>query len=296
MARETAEQFLARAGGLVEKALDELTPLAATLPPVIHQAMRYSLLGGGKRLRPALALAAGELVGGTWGEVREVACAVEMIHTYSLIHDDLPALDNDELRRGNPSCHVVYGEALAILAGDALLTLAFETAACAKRREVVPRLIRVLASQAGTRGMIGGQVLDLVERKEGACTLAEVRTIHERKTGALISAALECGALAAGAGEEDCLSLAHFGRQVGLAFQVADDVLDRTATAEALGKTPGKDVAAGKATYPAVVGLEESRRIAAELVVAARTALASRFGERAALLAELAGFAVQRTG
>ncbi|HEY7512833.1 MAG TPA: farnesyl diphosphate synthase [Vicinamibacteria bacterium] len=289
-----AERLRAR----VERALDEALPPETAWPDTIHRAVRYSLFAGGKRIRPLLVLAAGEAVGGVLDELMPLACAVEMIHTYSLVHDDLPAMDDDDLRRGKPTSHKVFGEAVAILAGDALLTRAFHLMAevpsswddVRVRRRL--RAAAVLGEACGTTGLIGGQVTDL-ESEGRAIGAAGLERLHRAKTGALLSACVRGGAILGGAGEED---LAHLGRcasALGLAFQVVDDVLDATEGAERLGKTAGKDAAASKATYVSVHGLERARAIAAELRAEALAALAP-FGDRGTRLADLARLIVDR--
>ncbi len=278
----------------VEAALDQLLPPENAPPPSIHRAIRYSVFAGGKRIRPILCLeAAGIFVAESRAAV-QVACALEFIHTYSLIHDDLPALDNDDLRRGKPTCHKQFGEATAILAGDALLTLAFETLAAAPvepARQVA--VIREVAVAAGTRdGMVGGQVADLeAEGREVAPEMLEY--IHRSKTAALIRASVVSGALCGGTGEADVARLRRFGESIGWAFQVVDDILDVEESSAALGKTAGKDQAQRKATYPALYGLEKSHQMARELATRAIGELAP-YGERAARLRELAEFLVLR--
>jgi len=261
----------------------------------IHKAMRHSLFAGGKRLRPVLCMEAGRMIAGTLPpKIEELGAALEMLHTYSLIHDDLPALDNDDLRRGRPTCHKVFGEALAILAGDALQTQAYEVLArleCPAEARV--RIIEEIACGTGTlNGMIGGQVVDL-EAEHTQPTAEMLEYIHRAKTAALIAASLVSGGLYAGAKDGEVKKLRAFGQSIGLAFQIVDDVLDVTQTSEQLGKTAGKDTAAQKATYPALFGIEESVRKADSLVSAAFSELES-FGERAETLKELARYLVER--
>jgi geranylgeranyl diphosphate synthase type II len=243
-------------------------PSADAWPSTLHRAIRHSLFAGGKRLRPILALAAAEAVGGEARPVLEPACGLEMIHTYSLIHDDLPALDNDDLRRGVPTCHVVFGEAMAILAGDALLTHGLGTFARYPREEIydAPKLraLDAVVDAIGTTGMIGGQVADLEAPASASVSEELVRSIHESKTGRLICASLTVGGILSFASDEDLARLDRYGRAVGLAFQIKDDLLDVESDAATLGKTPGKDAAAGKVTFPAVWGVERSRRMLAE--------------------------------
>ena len=258
---EEARAFLSRCRALVEARLEALVPAAAQEPTAVHGAMRWSLLAGGKRLRPALLIAAGETCGAPIERLLTTACAFELVHTYSLIHDDLPAMDDDKLRRGHPTCHVRFNEATAILAGDALQTLAFQLIAEdeSSGAAVRVRLISELARAAGTpAGMIAGQAFDLAAEAR-AVTGAELEAIHRHKTGALIVAAARAGALIAGASEAEIAALTRYGAHLGLLFQITDDLLDVTATAADLGKTPGKDARAHKATYPALYGVEATR-------------------------------------
>ena len=279
---------------LVDAELEHLLPAESERPSLIHQAMRYSVFAGGKRVRPILCIEAFGIFSSETAAVLPVACALEFIHTYSLIHDDLPALDNDDLRRGRPTCHKKYGEAMAILAGDALLTLAFEALAGAPAPPAERvALIREIASAAGTRdGMVGGQVADLeAEGKEVTPEMLEY--IHRSKTAALIRASILAGAIAGGASREDQDLLGTFGGLIGWAFQVTDDILDVEESSAALGKTAGKDQAQQKATYPALFGLKKSHDIARELAERAMGALET-FGARAANLRELGEFLVLR--
>lgn len=287
-------QFLEEQRLLVDRELERILPAADEYPPSIHQAMRHSVFAGGKRLRPILCLEGGRLFHGNAQSLLRLGAALELIHTYSLIHDDLPALDNDDLRRGKPTCHKAFGEATAILAGDALLTLAFETVASGSPAERRLGIVHELAHAIGTRGgMVGGQVVDL-EAAGHTATAATVEYIHSAKTGAFIRAAVRSGALDAGAGEEDLSRVSTYGEKIGLAFQIADDVLDITGSPEELGKSVGKDDQQQKATYPALHGLEESRRIATGLVEAACEAVAC-YGERGLRLREIAHFLIERT-
>jgi len=280
---------------LADGALERLLPPAAEHPAIIHRAMRHSVLAGGKRLRPILAMEGARLIARALPDgVEELGAAVEMLHTYSLIHDDLPALDNDDLRRGQPTCHKAFGEAMAVLAGDALQTRAYEVLSrmrCAPQRRV--RIIEEIARATGTiEGMIGGQVMDL----QAEHTRADAETleyIHRSKTAALITASIVSGGIYSGASKEEVDKLRRFGRAVGVAFQIADDVLDVTQSSEQLGKTAGKDVASQKATYPALFGIEESLRKADELVDSGCRALDS-FGPQAETLKTLARFLVER--
>jgi geranylgeranyl diphosphate synthase type II len=291
MLKETLEQ----GRELTDAALELLLPPATQHPVKIHQAMRHSVFAGGKRLRPILCMEAGRMVAGSLpGGIEDVGAALEMLHTYSLIHDDLPALDNDDLRRGRPTCHKVYGEAIAILAGDALQTQAYEVLArlrCPAEARV--RIIEEIARGTGTvDGMIGGQVVDL-EAEHTKPDLKMLEYIHRSKTAALITASVVSGGLYAGADEGAVGKLRSFGHSIGLAFQIVDDVLDVTQTSEQLGKTAGKDTAAEKATYPALFGIEESLKKADAQADTACAALDS-FGSRADTLKSLARFLVER--
>jgi geranylgeranyl diphosphate synthase, type II len=280
---------------LADAALERLLPAASRHPISIHQAMRHSVFAGGKRLRPILCMEAGRMVAGSLPDgIEELGAALEMLHTYSLIHDDLPALDNDDLRRGRPTCHKAFGEAIAILAGDALQTQAYEVLArsrCLATARV--RIIEEIARGTGTiDGMIGGQVVDL-EAEHHKPSLETLEYIHRSKTAALITASVVSGGLYAGADEEAVRKLREFGHSIGLAFQIVDDVLDVTQTSEQLGKTAGKDTAAEKATYPALFGVDESLKKADVLVATALGSLES-FGKRAEPLKSLAHFLVER--
>lgn len=293
---ESINEYLARRAEEVNTWLGSMAPSVSTPPQKLHEAMRYSLLAGGKRLRPILLLAAGEALNAPTDDLMPAACAIEMIHTYSLIHDDLPAMDNDDLRRGRPTCHKAFGEAMAILAGDALLTLAFEILASNVPAGDFERQIRVLrevAAAAGTvNGLIGGQVADL--ENEGKDVSPEtLEYIHRSKTGALIRVSVVAGGLIAGASESELDLLSGYGERIGLAFQVADDVLDITSTSEQLGKTPGKDVAARKATYPAIHGMEASLKRADSLVNEA-VELISPLGLGGQTLQDIARFIIAR--
>ncbi len=285
---------------LTDKALEMLLPGADTVPASIHGAMRHSTFAGGKRLRPVLAMQAATAVAGKLPAgpvltgIAQLGAAIEMLHTYSLIHDDLPALDNDDLRRGKPTCHVAYGEAIAILAGDALQTRAFEVLASLPcPAEATVQIIRLIANAVGTvDGMIGGQVLDL-ESERVKPTPELVEAIHRAKTGALIRVSVVAGGVYAGATAAEAAALDTFGRKAGLAFQIVDDVLDMTVDSEHLGKTAGKDQATEKATWPAVYGIEQSERDAAALIDEAFAALAP-FGSRAEGLKSVARYLVER--
>lgn len=276
--------------------MDRLVPSEETPPVQIHRAMRYSLMAGGKRIRPLLCLEAARVLRDDIAGAEYPACALEMVHTYSLIHDDLPALDNDDLRRGRPTCHKVFGEAMAILAGDSLLTLAFQVLAQTPGAsgETRARLVEELALAGGTvGGMIGGQVFDL-EGEHQKPTAELLECIHRAKTGALLRGSLRMGAIFAGASEEQLDALSRFGEHVGLAFQIVDDVLDVEQSSEQLGKTAGKDAAQEKVTFPAVYGLDTSKRMAAVEITKAFEAL-RLFGPKAVTLQTLGALIVERT-
>ncbi len=279
----------------IEVALD--SAIQVIYPEKIYEAMRYSLLAGGKRLRPILCLAGCEIAGGTSQMAMPTACAVEMVHTMSLIHDDLPAMDNDDYRRGKLTNHKVYGEDIAILAGDGLLSYAFEL--IATKTENVPPLqvlqtIAHLARASGAPGLVGGQVLDLESEGLKDVSIETLTYIHAHKTGALLEACVVCGAILAGAPAADLQRLSRFAKNIGLAFQIIDDILDITATAEELGKTAGKDVQAGKVTYPSLWGIEESRRQAKQLVTDAKAQL-TVFGNKAQPLLAIADYITSRS-
>lgn len=286
--------YLAQRQALVEAALERAIPI--TYPEKIYEAMRYSLMAGGKRLRPILCLATCELAGGTIEMAMPTACALEMIHTMSLIHDDLPAMDNDDYRRGKLTNHKVYGEDIAILAGDGLLAYAFEVVT---ETENVPaeRLLQIVARlgrAVSAAGLVGGQVVDLECEGKTDVTLETLTFIHKHKTGALLEACVVCGGILAGVSGTDLQRLSRYAENIGLAFQVVDDILDITATQEELGKTAGKDLQAKKATFPSLMGLEESRKFAKELVESAKAEVAT-FGERARPLQAIADFITSRT-
>ncbi len=289
------KEILEQGQQTIDVALERLLPGATVVPESIHQAMRHSVFAGGKRLRPILCMEAARMITGQLPEgVAELASALEMLHTYSLIHDDLPALDNDDLRRGKPTCHVVFGEAIAILAGDALQTQAYEILArlpCPAEARV--KIIEEIARGTGTvDGMIGGQVKDL-EAERQRPDAGTLEYIHRSKTGALITASLVSGGIYANASTAEIGRLRDFGRCTGLAFQIVDDVLDVTQSSEQLGKTAGKDTASEKATYPSLFGIDESLRKADELITSGCRALDS-FDQRAQTLKDLAYFLVQR--
>lgn len=293
--QETVHDILSSSAERIDQALDRLLPAADTPPVSIHRAMRHSVFAGGKRLRPVLCMEAARMIHGEFPQgVEALGAALEMLHTYSLIHDDLPALDNDDLRRGKPTCHVVYGEAMAILAGDALQTQAYEVLAsleCPAPQAV--QMVRAIAQATGTvDGMIGGQVMDL-EGEEQKPTAALVEAIHRAKTGALIRVSLAAGGMYAGGSPADIERLQEFGRKAGLAFQIMDDVLDVTQDSSQLGKTAGKDVASEKATWPAVYGIEQSVQDAQRLIDEAFEQLQT-YGSRAERLKAVALYLVQR--
>ena len=292
----TVSQYLDEQRALIDRELDRLLPPEDTSPHSIHQAMRYSVFAGGKRLRPILCTEAGRLLGANSPSLLRIASALELVHTYSLIHDDLPALDNDDLRRGKPTCHRAFGESTAILTGDALLTLAYEVLAEPELTspECQLRIIYELAHATGTRdGMVAGQVLDL-ETTNQDVDAAALEMIHSAKTGAFLCAAVRCGAIFAGATQTDLERITAYGRKIGLAFQIADDLLDVLGSSATLGKTAGKDDEQRKATYPALYGIEESRRKAKALVEEACESLAP-YGSAASRLQELAYFLIERT-
>jgi geranylgeranyl diphosphate synthase type II len=290
------EKYLAELKCAVDEYLDRLLPAENEEPPTMHRAMRYSVFAGGKRVRPILIVAVGETLGGVRDTLLHLGAAVEMMHTYSLIHDDLPALDNDDLRRGRPTCHKVFGDAIAILAGDALMTRSYQVLSELPNVPDSTRLaiLKEIAYATGTvEGMIGGQVVDL--ESEGKPISAPVlEYIHRSKTGALLTACTRCGALAAGANASQLHALTEFGRKIGLAFQVIDDILDLTTSSDKLGKTAGKDQKVKKATYPALYGVEASRCKAQELIRDAVEAVRD-LGSRAEPLRELAQFVCSRT-
>ena len=284
-----AELFLRAKAEEIERALVAEVDSWHGAPETLIYAIRYSLLNCGKRLRPALTLGAAEIVCGDSASAMPAACAIEMIHTYSLIHDDLPAMDDDDLRRGKPTLHKAFTEATAILAGDALCTHAFDMAARTGNLEVV----REIARAAGVNGMVGGQQRDL-EAEGRQLSLDQLRLLHAGKTGALMRAAVRCGAIVAGANEAQLLALTSYGGHLGLAFQIADDILNVTGTEAALGKAVGSDVSRNKSTYPALVGLEKARALAEEAADAAGVAL-SNFGGEADAFRQLARFTIDRT-
>jgi len=293
----TVQNLLLSGAQLTDAALERLLPSPDTLPHSIHRAMRHSIFAGGKRLRPILCMEAARMVSGSIeipAGAADLGAALEMIHTYSLIHDDLPALDNDDLRRGKPTCHKAFGEALAILAGDGLLTLAFQTLAAAPlEHERRVRVIAEIGGAAGTvNGMIGGQVAD-IEAEKKQVNASELEYIHRSKTGALIRASIVAGGIAGGAANEDVERLRRFGEHIGWAFQVVDDILDVEESTAGLGKTAGKDHAQHKATYPALYGLVQSREVAGDLAAKAMKEL-DCYGERAARLRQLGEFLVAR--
>ncbi|MFA7405426.1 MAG: polyprenyl synthetase family protein [Pelobacteraceae bacterium] len=282
----------------IDAALDRFLPKETELPHSVHKAMRYSVFAGGKRVRPILMLAACQAVGGTVECAVPAACAMEMIHTYSLIHDDLPAMDDDDFRRGNPTNHKVFGEAIAILAGDALLTEAFKLASDSRfttgcEPSGLLAVIHEIATCAGSYGMVGGQVVDMESEGQHNIDLATVQYIHTHKTGALIKASVMSGALLGGAAGERLAAITRYGEAAGLAFQIADDILDIEGTTEEIGKDAGSDEARGKATYPAVMGLAAAK-VEARLMMDEALRALEIFGAEADPLREIARYIVQR--
>jgi len=288
--------YISESKKLVDECLEKLLPAGSTEPSTIHKAMRYSVFAGGKRVRPILVLASGESVSGKRDVLLHLGAGIEMMHTYSLIHDDLPALDNDDLRRGLPTCHKVFGDAMAILAGDALMTRCYQILVDLPGLSDSTRvsIIREISRATGTiDGMVGGQVVDL-ESEGKPISARALEYIHDSKTGALLRACVRCGALAAGAGNNELQALTEFGGKIGLVFQIVDDILDVTSSSETLGKTAGKDAKVKKATYPAFYGIEASRQKASELVASALEDIRD-FGESARYLRSLAQFVLSRT-
>ncbi len=288
---------LEKRSAIVNRALDRFLPPAGEYPAIIHEAGRYSLFAGGKRLRPVLAMAAAEILGGNVEDMLPAACSLELIHTYSLIHDDLPAMDDDDLRRGMPTCHKKFGEAIAILAGDALLTMAFEMVTrCTQTGLITPeRLLRVVAeisSAAGTKGLIGGQVVDVTSASHSVDgeTLAY---IHRNKTGAMYRVSVRTGAILSGAGEDDLNRLTEYAEHLGMSFQITDDILDIAGDEKKLGKPVKSDIKMNKATYPALYGMDNARKMAREEMEKALLAIRV-YGGRAGFLEELVRFVVSR--
>jgi len=279
----------------IDRALDRYLPKANTKPATLHKAMRYSLFAGGKRLRPILCLAAAEACQGNIANALPLACALECIHTYSLVHDDLPSMDNDDFRRGRPTCHKVFGDGIAVLAGDGLLTIAFEIVSKAKPtpRYDMSTLLGELAVAAGSQRLIAGQVADL-EAEGKKVNRGQLRYIHENKTAAILTTSVRLGAMSANAEPKKLGAITNFGRGLGLAFQVIEDILDVTQTSEMLGKSAGKDIAAQKATYPAVIGLEKSRAEARRLTREAHDALLIFGSREAEALHALANYLLER--
>ncbi|PSN12585.1 farnesyl-diphosphate synthase [filamentous cyanobacterium CCT1] len=289
------EAYLAEQRQRVELALDQA--LAMRYPETLYEAMRYSLLAGGKRLRPILCLASCKLVGGSVEMAMPTACALEMIHTMSLIHDDLPAMDNDDYRRGRLTNHKVYGEDVAILAGDGLLSYAFEHVATQTRGAAPEQILRVIAGlgkAVGGEGLVGGQIVDLASEGNPDVSLETLTYIHNHKTAALLEISVTSGAMLAGASDDDVDRLRQYAQRIGLAFQIVDDILDITATSETLGKSAGKDITAQKVTYPSLWGLDESRRQASQLIAEAKESLAG-FGDLRLPLLAIADYIVART-
>ncbi len=287
--------YLRTRQGEIDRALNRYLPKANTKPATLHKAMRYSLFAGGKRLRPILCLAAAEACRGNIGNALPLACALECIHTYSLVHDDLPSMDNDDFRRGRPTCHKVFGEAIAVLAGDALLTIAFEIVSKAKPapRYDMSTLLSETAVAAGSQKLIAGQVADL-EAEGKNVKRDQLQFIHENKTAAILKSSVRLGAMSANAEAKKLSAITRFGQRLGLAFQIIDDILDVTQTSEILGKSAGKDVAAKKATYPAVIGLDKSRAEARRLTRQAHDTLSVFAGRDAEPLHALANYLLER--
>jgi geranylgeranyl diphosphate synthase type II len=279
----------------IDRALDRYLPKANTKPATLHKAMRYSLFAGGKRLRPILCLAAAEACRGNVADALPLACALECIHTYSLVHDDLPSMDNDDFRRGRPTCHKVFGDGIAVLAGDALLTIAFEIVSRAKPAPLydMSTLLREIAAAAGSQKLIAGQVADL-EAEGKNVKRDQLQFIHENKTAAILKSSVRLGAMSANAEAKKLSAITRFGQRLGLAFQIIDDILDVTQTSEILGKSAGKDVAAKKATYPAVIGLDKSRAEARRLTRQAHNALSLFNSSDAEPLHALANYLLER--
>ncbi len=287
--------YLRTRQGEIDRALNRYLPKANTKPATLHKAMRYSLFAGGKRLRPILCLAAAEACRGNIGNALPLACALECIHTYSLVHDDLPSMDNDDFRRGRPTCHKVFGEGIAVLAGDALLTIAFEIVSKAKPapRYDMSTLLSETAVAAGSQKLIAGQVADL-EAEGKNVKRDQLQFIHENKTAAILKSSVRLGAMSANAEAKKLSAITRFGQRLGLAFQIIDDILDVTQTSEILGKSAGKDVAAKKATYPAVIGLDKSRAEARRLTRQAHDTLSVFAGRDAEPLHALANYLLER--
>jgi geranylgeranyl diphosphate synthase type II len=288
------DQYLGRTSERVDKALDKLLPLETVDPPTIHEAMRYSIFAGGKRIRPVLCLAACQAVGSKTATAMPLACAVECIHTYSLIHDDLPCMDDDDFRRGKPTNHKVFGEGIAVLAGDALLTHAFALVALVKppRPYKTQQLVEELAFASGSRRLIAGQVQDL-ENENRRASLDEVKSTHLNKTAALITVSIRLGAMAGGARRIELKRLTRYGQDLGLAFQVIDDILDATSTKEVMGKSVRADQKNQKSTFPTVLGIDKSRQFAADLIADAQLQLKS-FGKPAEPLRAIADYFLTR--
>jgi geranylgeranyl diphosphate synthase type II len=289
--------YLAKKKDIVDKTLEKLVPPAKAFPSSVHEAMRYSLFAGGKRVRPILAIAAAEALGAKTADLLPIAGSLELIHTYSLIHDDLPAMDNDDFRRGRPTCHKVYGDAIAILAGDGLLNLAFEVLSDPGRLKAIPAnrllaVIKEISTASGVFGMVGGQVVD-IESEGKEIDFPTLEYIHTHKTGALIRASVRSGALYAKANKRQFTALTRYGEMTGLAFQIADDILDITGKQEEIGKDVGSDLKKGKRTFPSFYGLEESRRRAVEVADKAVLALKD-FDRKADPLRELAKYIITR--
>ncbi len=285
-------KYLEEKKAIIDKLLDFYLPKENIFPEIIHKAMRYTLFSGGKRFRGILSIAASESVGGDIDDVFPVACSIELIHTYSLIHDDLPVMDNDDMRRGKPANHKVFGEAVAILAGDALLTEAFKIMSEYGRSDIINKIIYEISMAIGSRGMIGGQVLD-IESQGNTVSPSTLEYIHRNKTGALILASVKAGGILGGANESQLKALTDYGENIGLAFQIKDDILDLEGEKEKLGKYPGVDVLSKKITFPLVFGIEESKSILKKLIKSAIKSIES-FNKKGLILKELAKFIEMR--
>ena len=290
------KDYLEEKAELINQELKDILPTEDEKPAKLHKAMRYSLLAGGKRLRPALTITTADLIAGKGEEVLPAACAIELIHTYSLIHDDLPSMDDDEIRRGKPTNHLVFGDGIAILAGDALLTYAFEIMSGLEgfKKGHILKASNELAVASGNQGMVGGQVADILAEGR-AITKEELDYIHRHKTGALLKASVKIGAILAGANQAEIKALTEYAEEIGLAFQIVDDILDIEGDSEKLGKDAGSDLARDKATFPALYGLEEAKKLAKQKQEKAKQALDMFSNDKSDLLAELADYIVERS-
>ncbi len=290
------KNYLKRKAEVINQELKDILPSEDEKPAKLHKSMRYSLLAGGKRLRPVLTITTADLIADRGEEALPAACAIELIHSYSLIHDDLPSMDDDEIRRGKPTNHLVFGNGIAILAGDALLTYAFEIMSGLEgfKKDYILQASNELAVAAGNQGMVGGQVADILAEGK-AITKEELDYIHRHKTGALLKASVKIGAILAGANQAEIKALTEYAEEIGLAFQIVDDILDIEGDSEKLGKTAGSDLASDKATFPALYGLEEAKKLAKQKQEKAKEALEIFSNDKADLLAELADYIVERS-